>query len=167
MALPVARRSDLRQKLRPFLLMLAPVASIVLHIKVPLFSDYFSFLDPPLLVTVYFALLHRDAVQALFIGCAIGLAQDALSSNPIGQFGIVKTLVGYIAASASQHLNVENMVARMGFAFVFYLFHQALYAALGASLLGQQVSLNPAEAILFAIMNAAVAAPLFQLLDRL
>lgn len=167
MVLPVARRSGIRQKLRPLLLVVAPVAAIALHIKVPLFSDYFSFLDPPVLITVYFALLLRDAVQALFIGCAIGLAQDALSSNPIGQFGMVKTLVGYIAASAGQRLNVDSMITRSGFAFVFYLFHQVLYAALGAGLLGQQFALDPPETLLFAVMNAAVAAPLFQLLDRL
>ena len=77
------------------------------------------------------------------------------------------TLVGYIAASAGQRLNVDSMITRSGFAFVFYLFHQVLYAALGASLLGQQFALDPPETLLFAVMNAAVAAPLFQLLDRL
>ena len=37
-----------------------------------------------------------------------GLAQDSLSKNPLGMFGIVKTLVGYFAASVGVRLDVEH-----------------------------------------------------------
>jgi rod shape-determining protein MreD len=39
------------------------------------------------------------------IGALVGLAQDSLSKNPLGMFGIVKTLVGYFAASVGVRLD--------------------------------------------------------------
>ena len=46
-------------------------------------------------MTVYYALMKRNPVPGLFFGAIIGLAQDSLSNQPLGMFGIVKTLVGY------------------------------------------------------------------------
>ena len=165
---PMTRRHGvLRQRFRPLLLLLAPVLAIVVQVKVPLFSEYFSFLEPPLLVTVYFALKQRDAIPALLMGSAIGLAQDALSSNPLGLFGIVKTLTGYFAASVSLRVDAENPLARFAFSFGFYVLHQILYWMVASSLLGQQMNLGAGETLLFGLMNGAVAVPLFQLLDKL
>lgn len=163
----MGRQHRLRRKFRPLLLLLAPVLAIVVQVKVPLFSEYFSFLEPPLLVTVYFALKQRDAVQALLLGSAIGLAQDALSSNPLGLFGIVKTLSGYFAASISLRVDAENPLARFGFCFAFYVLHQVLYWMVASSLLGQQMNVGVGETLVFGLMNGAVAVPLFQLLDKL
>src|SRR5271155_691798 len=78
-----------------------PLVAILFQVYVPQFITYLSYLELPLLVTVYFALMRRSPVAGVFIGAAIGLAQDALSRHPLGMFGIVKTLVGYFAASVS------------------------------------------------------------------
>jgi rod shape-determining protein MreD len=156
-----------RYRLKPVGLVLAPLVAIALQVKVPLFSEYLSFLESPLLVTVYFGLMTRAPVPALLIGAAVGLAQDALSQNPLGLFGIVKTLVGYWTASVSLRLDADNTVVRLGFAAVFYVVHQALYWSLASSLLGQQFNFGVAETLLFAAMNGLVAVPLFQLMDRL
>lgn len=161
------RPSSLRRRMRPVFLLLAPILAIAVQVKVPLFSEYFSFLEPPLLVTIYFALKQRDAIQALLLGSAIGLAQDALSSNPLGLFGIVKTLAGYFAASVSLRVDAENPLARFGFSFAFYVLHQVLYWMVASSLLGQQVNLGLGETLIFGLMNGMVAVPLFQLLDKL
>jgi len=66
---------------------------------VPLFFQFLGFLELPLLVVVYFALMRRNQVSGLLIGAIVGLAQDSLSKNPLGMFGIVNTLVGYFASS--------------------------------------------------------------------
>jgi rod shape-determining protein MreD len=161
------RHETSRRRLRALLLILAPVLAIAVQVKAPLFSEYFSFLEPPLLLTVYLALKQRDAVRALLLGGAIGLAQDALSSNPLGLFGIVKTLTAYFAASASLRFDAESPLARFGFCFGFYVLHQVMYWTVAAALLGQHFNWSIAETLLFGVMNGAVAVPLFQLLDRL
>src|SRR5579872_1371342 len=85
-----------------------PLAAILFQVYVPQFIKYLSYLELPLLVTVYFALMRRSPVTGVLFGAGVGLAQDSLSSHPLGMYGIVKTLVGYFAASVSQRFNVEN-----------------------------------------------------------
>jgi len=52
--------------------------------------------------------MKRQQIPGVLFGAAIGLAQDSLSHQPMGMFGIVKTLVGYFSASASLRFDVEN-----------------------------------------------------------
>ncbi len=90
-----------------------PLAAILFQVYVPRFLTYLSYLEVPLLVTVYFSLARRSPVAGVFFGAGIGLAQDCLSKHPLGMYGIVKTLVGYFAGSVSQRFEVENSVVRL------------------------------------------------------
>ena len=102
-----------------------PLAAILFQVYVPRFVTYLSYLELPLLVTVYFALIRRSPVAGVFFGAAIGLAQDSLSARHLlGMFGIVKTLVGYFAASVSQRFDVDSALVRGVLALFFYFFHQ-------------------------------------------
>ncbi len=145
----------------------APVAAILFQVYVPRFFGYLSYLEPPLLVTVYFALMRRQPMAGVFYGAAVGLVQDSLSHQPLGMFGIVKTLVGYFAASVSQRFDVESPLVRFLLGFFFFFFHQFFYWVLVRALLGQALEFDPARTALFGLMNAAIAVPLFHLLDRL
>src|SRR5262249_28103821 len=71
--------------------------AIVLQAFLHKYGRWSEFVDLPLLVTIYFGVSRRNPVTGLFLGAVIGLAQDALShDNPIGLYGIAKTLVGYL-----------------------------------------------------------------------
>ena len=153
--------------LRLVTLILTPVVALILQLYIPLFVTQFAFLELPLLVTIYFALMRHDQVVGILLGCVIGLSQDALSHNPLGVFGIVKTLVGYFAAFLSQRLDVENPMIRFVLCFVLFFFHQFLYWLLVRTLLAQPMPLEAGTVVLFGILNGAVAVPLFALLDRL
>ena len=101
----------------------------------------------PLLVVVYFALMRRSPISGLFMGAVVGLAQDSLSKNPLGMFGIVNTLVGYFAASVGLRLDVDHTFIRLLLSFFFYVFHQVFYWVMARALLGQQTSHRiPADA---------------------
>jgi rod shape-determining protein MreD len=142
-------------------------AAIVFQVYVPRFLSYLSYLEMPLLVTVYFAAMRRSPSLGVLLGAAIGLAQDALSANPLGMFGIVKTLVGYFAATASQRVEAETAGSRLVLAFFFFIFHQFFYWVLGRALLNQPLGLDLGQTALMAVLNALVAAPLFRILDKL
>ncbi len=90
-----------------------------------------------------------------------------LSHQPIGMFGIVKTLVGYFAASVSLRFEVENPVVTFILSFFFYFFHQFLYWVLTRALLGESVAFDAQQTLMFGLLNAAVALPLFRVLDKL
>lgn len=144
-----------------------PLAAILFQVYVPRFFAFLSYLELPLLVTVYFALMRRSPAVGVFIGAAIGLAEDSLSHNPLGMFGIVKTLAGYFAASVSQRFDVENPMVRLVLGFFFFFFHQFFYWVLARALLGEQLDFDLQRTLVQAVLNAVVAVPLFHVLDTL
>jgi rod shape-determining protein MreD len=162
-----ARRRPRVWRFRSLLWLPIPIVAILFQVYTPMFVGYLAFLEAPLLVTVYFALTRREPVAGLLAGCAIGLAQDAFSHNPIGMFGIAKSLVGYLAGSLSQRVDVDNLVIRFLAGFVFFFFHQFLYWALASALLSQRLAMDPIQTVVFSVLNALVAVPLFAALDKL
>lgn len=165
--LPEVARRDRVAHLRPLLLILTALAAILFQVYVPLFFQYLTYLELPLLVAVYYALMSRGPLAGLFFGAGIGLVQDSLSHQPLGMFGIVKTLVGYFVASVSQRFDVENPAVRLILAFIFFFFHQFLHWVLTRALLGQQLEFDVQQNLMSGVLNSAVALPLFRILDKL
>src|SRR5262249_42835307 len=148
-------------------LVIVPLIAILFQVYVPRYVHFLSYLELPLLITVHFALGRRGPIAAVFYGMAIGLVQDSLSNQPIGMFGIVKTLVGYFAASVSLRFDVENPIVTFILSFFFYFFHQFFYWVLERALLGHPVIFDAQQNLVFGLLNAAVALPLFRILDKL
>jgi len=144
-----------------------PLIAILFQIYVPLFWRFMAYLDLPLLVTVYFSLMKRSAVAGTFIGALIGLAQDSLSKNPLGLYGIVKTMVGYFAASVGLRFDVDHPFIRLLLGFFFFFFHQFFTWVLFRALLGQQDNFDLQQTAVLGVLNAVVALFLFHFLDRL
>jgi rod shape-determining protein MreD len=154
-------------RFRPAGLILVPLAAILFQVYLPRFFQYLGYLELPLLVTVYFALMRRRPIPGLMLGAIIGLGQDSLSHQPLGMFGIVKTLVGYFAASVSMRFDVDNPFIQFVLSFFFFFFHQFFYWMLSRALLAQQIDFNPQQTFVFGLLNAAVALPLFMVLDKI
>ncbi len=154
-------------KLRPWLVVLSALLAILFQVYVPQLISYLSYLELPLLVTVYFSLNRRSPMAGTLFGAFVGLVQDSLSHQPVGMFGIVKTLVGYFAGSVSLRFDVENLFIRFVLSFFFFFFHQFFYWVLMRALLGQPVDFSPQQTFVLALLNAAVAVPLYLILDRL
>src|ERR1700683_2956414 len=161
------RKKDRVSKFNVASIILIPLAAILFQVYVPRFVTYLSYLELPLLVTVYFALMRRSPVTGVLFGAGVGLAQDSLSSHPLGMFGIVKTLVGYFAGTVRQRFDVENPVVRLVLGFFFFFFHQFFYWVLTRALLGEALEFDPQQTIVVAMLNAAVAVPLYHILDKL
>jgi rod shape-determining protein MreD len=162
-----SQRESRTSRFHAWVFFAVPLAAILFQVYVPLFFSFLGFLDLPLLVTVYFALMRRSQISGLVFGAVIGLAQDSLSKNPLGMFGIVKTLVGYFAASVGLRFDVEHPAIRLILAYFFYVFHQFFVWVLSRALLRQQVDFDAPRTLFLGLLNAAVALALFQFLDRL
>lgn len=155
-------------RFRARVLLFVPLAAILFQVYVPRFFAFLGYLELPLLVTIYFALMRRSQIGGMFIGAFIGLAQDSLSiKQPLGMYGIVKTLVGYFAASVGMRIDVEHSVIRLLLTFFFYFFHQFLYWVLVRGLLGRQVPFDIELTLILGLLNAVVGITLFHFLDRL
>jgi rod shape-determining protein MreD len=135
--------------------LLALFVQAFLPLRFPRFGVYF---DLPLLVTIFFA--------GLFTGAVIGLAQDMLGHNPIGIYGIAKTVVGYGASSLGVKLDVENAGARLLVTLGFYLVHSAVYFTVAHGLVNMTQSWSWPRGILAGLANAFLGVALFFLLDK-
>jgi rod shape-determining protein MreD len=155
------------ERMRLAWLVIVPLVAVLSQVYVPRFVPFLAYLELPLLITVHFALSGHGPMSAVFYGMSIGLVQDSLSHQPIGMFGIVKTLVGYFAASVSQRFDVENPIVTFIICFFFYFFHQFFYWVLARALLGQAMLFDVQQTLVFGLLNALVALPLFKVLDKL
>ena len=162
-----SQREGQVSRFRTWVILAVPLAAILFQVYVPLFFQFLKFLEMPLLVVVYFALMRRSQVQGLFIGSLVGLAQDSLTKNPLGAYGIVKTLVGYFAASVGLRFDVDHGLVRLLLCFFFYVFHQFLYWVVDRAMLGHNLPFEPQKTLVLAALNAVVGVSLFHFLDRL
>jgi rod shape-determining protein MreD len=162
-----SQRESQVSRFRVWVLLAVPLAAILFQVYVPLFFQFLGFLEMPLLVVVYFALMRRSQIHGLLVGALVGLAQDSLTKNPLGMFGIVKTLVGYFAASVGVRFDVDNSLIRLLLAFFFFVFHQFFYWVMARALLSQQVAFEVQKTLLVGLLNAVVGVSLFHFLDKL
>ena len=74
----------------------------------------FRFADLPLILVVYYS-LQRNAVEALLIGTACGIASDALGAGSIlGTGGLSKTLVAFVIVSIGARVPIgDNPLVRI------------------------------------------------------
>jgi rod shape-determining protein MreD len=161
------QRESQVSRFRAWVMILVPLAAILFQVYVPLFFQFLGFLEMPLLVVIYFALMRRSQLGGLLVGALVGLAQDSLSKNPLGVFGIDKTLVGYFVASVGVRFDVDHTVIRLLLTFFFFLFHQFFYWVIARSLLNQQVIFEWQRTLVLGGLNAVVGVSVFHFLDRL
>jgi len=103
----------------------------------------------------------------MLVGALVGLLQDSLSKVPLGMYGIVKTLVGYFAASVGMRLDVDHTFIRLLLSFVFFLFHQILFWVMERALLSHQPAFELQRWLVLGLLNALIGVALYHFLDKL
>jgi rod shape-determining protein MreD len=144
-----------------------PLAALLLQRFLPLHFPATAMFDLPLLVTIYFGVARRNQISGLLTGGVIGLLQDSLTHQPIGLYGIAKTVVGYAASSLGVKLDVDNPGSRLLMLFGFYLLHQIIYLAVARGLAGEMLSWRWGHQAIAALANALLGLVLYTALDRL
>jgi rod shape-determining protein MreD len=142
--------------------------SVVLQAFLHKYGRWSELLDLPLLVTIYFGVSRRNPVTGLLLGATIGILQDALShDNPIGMYGIAKTIIGYVSSSVGARIDTEHPASRFALVLVLFYFHQAIYAFTERVLLDRPTPIFSLHLLLGSLVTAMFSVGLFSLLDRL
>ncbi len=144
-----------------------PLLALFLQAFLPRRIPSFSYLDLPLLVTIFFAMARRSPIAGLLTGGVIGLAQDMLGPYPVGIYGIAKTVVGFGASSLGAKLDVENVGARFLVTVGFYLIHAAVYFTVARGMVNLTLNWSWSRGILAGLANAILGVALYHLLDKL
>ncbi len=145
---------------------LIPLLAIVVQVFIPVRLRFFSVFDLPLLVTLFFAVARRSQVAGLMTGAVIGLLQDALTHQPLGLYGIAKTVVGYGASSLGVKIDVENPGSRLLIGFGFYWVHQSVYFLVARNIGGLSLEWRWLHTFGAALANGLLAIVIFAVLDR-
>ena len=153
-------------RFNPAAAILIPLIALFLQAFIPLRLHFFSILDLPLLVVIFFAVARRSQVSGMLTGAIIGLLQDSLTHQPIGVYGIALTVVGHGASSLGVKLDVENAGSRFLVTLFFYVVHEVVYFAVARGLVGLTLQWSWSHELGSALGNAIVAVPLFALLDK-
>ena len=160
-------RRDMGVHSYPFLVYaLTPLAALVLQAWLPRLLRGYAWFDLPLVVTVYFALARRNAIQGTMMGAGMGLFEDALTGRAIGVNGIAKTVAGFLAGSVGVRIDVENHTIRMMVTFLLSLLSSVIYLSIYRGLLGLSLEWSWLAELMKAVANSLIAMVLFPLLDR-
>src|SRR5262249_28733559 len=81
----------------------------------------FTYIDLPLIGTVYYGFTMANPIAAILMGSTLGLMQDSLSAAVLGTDGFSKTVIGFLAASAGYKFAVDQPVTRIFALFLFTL----------------------------------------------
>lgn len=153
-------------RFRPLVVFAAVFVAILLQVFLPLYPAVLSLFDLPLLVVIYFGFSRRNPSTGLLLGLAVGVAQDLLSNNPVGLYGMAKTLVGYAASSLSSRIDTDRPAPRLLQVFLFFHLHQVIYASFQRLLLDRAADFLSLRVLEAALVNALVGVLVFHLLDR-
>lgn len=152
--------------MRQLKIALVLAVAVILQTSLRAVWPLFVYADLPLIVVVYVA-LQRDALRALFVGAAAGLAMDALSAGLLGAGGFSKTLVAFLVVSLATRVNVDNPLARIPVLAGASLVDDAVYVFLHR-MLGQPSNVKFVEQASFKIIGTTIAGTiLLYLLDMI
>src|ERR1035438_5482374 len=145
---------------------LIPLGALVLQAFLPIWLPFVRIFDLPLLVTIGFATARRSPLTGLVTGGFIGILQDALTHQPIGLYGISKTVVGFGASSLGIKLDVENVGARFLLTIFFYVVHEVVYFMIARGMVGLRMEWSWPHEFVWGMANAVLGILIFMLLDR-
>lgn len=154
-------------RIHPAILSLVVFVSILLQVTLPPTFPVAHLFQFPLLVTIYFSLVRESQVFGTVFGMSVGLLEDALSHGYLGQMGMAKALVGYLAATAGLKLEFDNFLVRGLLIGVLVLVHNGFIYLLTDQLLGLPPPFKPFHLATSTLVNVALGLVLFPLFDRL
>ncbi len=151
----------------PAVLLLVVFASILLEVTLPPVFPLARLFQFPLLVTIYFSMIRENQIFGTLFGTSVGILEDAMSHGFLGQMGMAKALVGYLAATAGLKLEFDNLLIRALLIGTLVFVHNSFIYLLTHQVLGLPAPFEPLHIATSTIVNIALGVILFPLFDRL
>lgn len=153
-------------RVRPGVLLAAVFVSLLLEVTLPPTLPLAYLFQFPLLVVIYFSMVRENQTFGVFLGTAVGLVQDALSHGYLGEMGMAKAVVGYLAAAVGLRFEFDNLVVRALLIGTLVLIHNSFLYFLTHELLGLPAPFEIFHLLASALVNMAIGLVLFPVFDR-
>lgn len=149
------------------ILSLIVFASLLLEVTLPPTLPVARLFQLPLLATIYFSMIRENQIFGTTFGMIVGLLEDALSHGYLGQMGMAKALVGYLAATAGLKLEFDHFLVRAFLIGALVAVHNGFLYLITRQLLGLPAVFDPLHILSSTLVNVALGLLLFPLFDRL
>ena len=140
--------------------------SLLLQVSLPPTLPVAHLFQFPLLVVVYASMVRENQTFGIAFGTGVGLLQDALSHGYLGQMGMAKALVGYLAATAGLKFEFDNLLVRGLLIASLVLIHNGFLYVLTHALLGLPAPFELLHLAASILVNVALGLILFPIFDR-
>ena len=162
-----SRRELEQYRFSPVVTVAVPLLFFLLQVYVPKIVPRLVVVDMPLLAVIFFSVARRNPIYGALTGAAIGLIQDAFTGQPIGISGMAKAVIGYVASSIGVQVDVESLLTRTLMVLLFSFSQSGMLYLIRRLLLGQtDIHVQWVLEVVRALVNTAIAVPLFLFLDR-
>ena len=162
----IGRRPKGASRVSPVIWALTAFIAILLQATLPTTLPLAQLFELPLLVVIYFSMVRRNQIFGICFGAGMGLLQDALSHGYIGQMGMAKALVGYLAATTALKLEYDNIVVRAVVIGTLVCVQEAFLYFLTHAMLGIPYTFVPTHLAATILINVALGLVLFPAFDR-
>ena len=151
----------------PVVTIAVPLVLFLVQVYAPRVFPRLMIVDLPLLAVIFFSVARRNPIYGALTGAVIGLIQDAFTGQPIGINGMAKAVIGYVASSIGVQVDVENLLTRTLMVLLFSFAQSGMLYLVRRLLLGQtDIHVLWITELVRALVNTAIAVPLFLFLDR-
>ncbi len=140
--------------------------AMLLQSTVPTIFPVAGLLNLPLLAALHIMLQTRSIVGALVAGMLIGWAQDGLTQGPVGVFGLIYTVLGYVTVMVNQLFKLDFTAMLGTFVASAYLIHEILLFAIRRYLMDQQVAPEPFLWFALTALHTGSALVIYSLLTK-
>ncbi len=154
-------------RVRRLVLAVIVFVAILLQVTLPPALPISHLFQFPLLVVIYFSMVRENQAFGIVFGTGLGLLQDALSHGYLGQMGMAKALVGYLAATAGLKFEFDHLLVRGLLIGSLVLIHNGFLYVLTHDLLGLPAPFKLLHLLASLLVNVALGLILFPLFDRL
>jgi len=143
-----------------------PTVALGLQTLLSTLEPALALLNLPFVATFNMMLLCRSAVWAMLLGALIGCMHDGLTHAPLGLYGIVYTICGYLAARFGPYFWHRNAL-ELGLLFAAaYATHEFAYGLARSLLVSAGGETNLALGFVLTALHAGAGLFVFTMLSK-
>lgn len=143
-------------------LTVALIIAVVLQWTLRNVFEPLAYIDLPLIIVVYAALL-RNSIRAIIFATISGVAVDALSGGLLGASGFSKTIVAYMVFELARRVYMDNLLLRIPVIAGACLINDLIYFGVH-QLFGQAPAADVVVVTAYRVIGTTIAGTLIYLL---
>ncbi len=143
-----------------------PAVALGLQTLVSTLEPALSLFNLPFLATFNVMLWCRSSVSAMLLGALIGCLHDGLTHGPVGLYGIVYTICGYLVVRLRPYLRTDSAIGLSLLFAAAYATHEFAFGVARNFLVGGGGETNLGLGLVLTVLHAGAGLFVFTMLSK-